>query len=374
MTIQDTPTPVHSLDARYYTDPAIFAQERDGLLARTWQYAGHESQVRGVGDYFSFELAGESLFCIRGRDNILRTFYNVCQHRAHQLVSGSGTTRVVVCPYHAWTYEMTGELRAGPNIKSVPGFDRTKICLTSVRTETMHGFIFVNLDDDAAPMEEWYPGVRTELGEYVPDIDILEPLEWIEIPEKCNWKVSVENYSECYHCSLNHPTFSTGVIKPETYDIQPSEQGYVLRHTTECQSLDAMTYDIDLSRPHAGDYRSFFLWPMFSFQVYPGNVLNTYHWRAHSVDQCTVWRGWFTPRGEDSEVIRRLAIQDRATTVEEDIHLVESVFRGLQSRGYRPGPLVLDPACGLNSEHSVQKLQQWMREAVDTANASNKDP
>lgn len=365
MTLQDTPAVVHSLDAHYYTDPAIFERERAGLLARTWQYAGHESQARGTGDYFSFEIAGESLFCIRGRDGVLRSFYNVCQHRAHQLVSGSGTTRVVVCPYHAWTYEMTGQLRSGPNIKSVPGFDRSKICLTPVRTESMHGFIFVNLDDEAAPMEDWYPGVREELGRYVPDTAELEPLEWVEVPEQCNWKVSVENYSECYHCALNHPTFSTGIVRPDSYDIQPSETGYVLRHTTECQSLDAMTYDIDLSRPHADEYRSFFLWPMFSFQVYPGNVLNTYHWRAHDVDSCTIWRGWFTPRGEDSEAIRRLAIQDRSTTVEEDIHLVESVQRGLHSRGYRPGPLVLDPKSGLNSEHSVRKLQQWMREAVD---------
>tara|TARA_R110002072_G_scaffold94336_7_gene208516 strand:- start:687 stop:1811 length:1125 start_codon:yes stop_codon:yes gene_type:complete len=372
MTILDPAIPVRSLEARYYTDPAIFAQERDGLLARTWQFAGHESQARGPGDYFSFELAGESLFCIRGRDGILRTFYNVCQHRAHQLVSGSGTTRLVVCPYHAWTYETTGQLRTGPNIKSVPGFDSSRICLTSVRTESFHGFIFVNLDADAAPMDEWYPGVHAELGEYVPGIAALEPLEWVEIPERCNWKVSIENYSECYHCSLNHPTFSTGVIKPKTYNVQPSERGYVLRHTTECQSLDAMTYDIDLSKPHADKYRSFFLWPMFSFQVYPGNILNTYHWRAHDVDQCSVWRGWFTPGGEDSEVIRHLANQDRATTVVEDIHLVESVYRGLQSRGYKPGPLVLDPAGGLNSEHSIQTLQQWMRDAVDGRDANEK--
>ena len=127
-----------------------------------------------------------------------------------------------------------------------------------------------------------------------------------------------------------------------------------------------MTYGIDLTQPHAGEYRSFYLWPMFSFQGYPGNVLNTYHWRAHDVDTCTVWRGWFKLGGKDSETIRRLAIQDRATTVEEDISLVRSVHRGVQSRGYTPGLLVLDPACGLNSEHSIQTLQQWMREAVDT--------
>ncbi|MBI1386202.1 MAG: Rieske 2Fe-2S domain-containing protein [Rhizobiales bacterium] len=357
--------PLHSLEARYYTDPTIFERERLGLLSRTWQFAGHESQARGAGDYFSFSIAGEDLFSIRGRDGTLRTFYNVCQHRAHRLLEGDGTTRLVVCPYHAWTYELTGELRGGPNIGAVPGFDRKAVCLTEVRTEIFHGFVFVNLDPDALPMDEWYPGVRQELAEYVPQIARLAPLQWVEIPERCNWKVSVENYSECYHCTINHPTFATGVIRPESYDIQPLGDGYVLRHTTECQSMEAMTYPVDLSVPHAGEYRSFFLWPMLSFQVYPGNVLNTYHWRAHDVDNCTVWRGWYSIDGADDEVVHRLARQDRATTVEEDIRLVESVHRGLKSRGYRPGPLVLDPACGLNSEHSISKLQQWMREAVD---------
>ena len=172
-------------------------------------------------------------------------------------------------------------------------------------------------------------------------------------------------YSECYHCTLNHPTFATGVVRPESYDIRPAERGYVLRHMSECQDPERMSYPVDLSVPHAGAYRSFFLWPTFSFQVYPGNLLNTYHWRAHDADTCTVWRGWFTPGGGESETVRRLALQDRETTVAEDLHLVESVGQGLKSRGYRPGPLVLDPAGGLNAENAVRTLQQWMREAVE---------
>ena len=355
--------PTKALEARYYTDPDLFEREKETLLATTWHYAGHESQVRSIGDYFTFEVAGEALFCIRAQDGELRAFYNVCQHRAHQLLDGEGATRVIVCPYHAWAYELTGELRSGRNIRSVPDFDRSEICLTPVQVETLHGFIFVNLSAEASPMDEWYPGLREELADFVPNIAKLEPLEWIEIPERCNWKISVENYSECYHCAINHRTFATGVIKPESYDIRP--RGYCLRHTTECQNLDAMTYPIDLSQPHAGEYRSFFLWPTFSFQVYPGNVLNTYLWRPHGVENTTVWRGWYTEGGEDSDVIRRLAVQDRATTVEEDISLVESVQKGLKSRGYKPGPLVLDPAYGVNSEHSIQTLHQWVRKAID---------
>ena len=358
-----TSTPTLSLAAKYYTDPEVFKLETNGLLARTWQFAGHASQLTETGDYFTFDLAGESLFCIKGRDGEIRTFYNVCQHRAHQLVSGQGQTRVVVCPYHAWTYELTGELRAGPNIKAVEGFDKSSICLTSVRTEVFLGFIFVNLDNDAKPMDDWFPNVRTELESYIPHWDTLAPLEWVEIPENCNWKVSVENYSECYHCTLNHPTFSTGVVRPETYDIQP--QGYCLRHTTECNSMDAMTYDINSGFDKNDQYSSWFLWPMFSFQVYPGNLLNTYHWRAVDADHVVVWRGWYSVGGEENDIVRQMAVQDRETTVAEDIGLVESVQRGLKSRGYVPGPLVVDPKCGVNSEHSILTLQRWMKESVD---------
>lgn len=354
---------VRSLAAHYYTDPQVFQLEKHGVLARTWQFGCHVSDLQKTGDYATFEIAGESLFAIRGRDDKIRVFYNVCQHRAHQLVSGTGTTRVVVCPYHAWTYELTGELRAGPNLKVVEGFKKSDVCLTKVRAEEFLGFLFVNLDPEAEPMESWFPGARAELEDWVPNWAELVPLEWVDIPENCNWKVSVENYSECYHCALNHPTFANGVVKPETYDIQP--QGMCLRHTTECQSLDDMTYDINSGFEHFDQYSSWFLWPMFSFQVYPGNVLNTYHWRAVDADHVVVWRGWYSVGGMDDEKVRRLATQDRATTVEEDIHLVESVQRGLGSRGYRPGPLVIDPSGGVNSEHPVMYLQRWMKDALD---------
>ena len=170
---------IRSLDARYYTDPQVFHLESDGVLAKTWQFGCHVSELEGVGSYKTIEIAGESLFAIRGRDEKIRVFYNVCQHRAHQLVEGSGTTRVVVCPYHAWTYELTGELRAGPNIKAVEGFDKSSVCLTEVKAEEFLGFLFVNLDPEAAPMEEWFPGARAELEEWVPNWAELVPLEWV---------------------------------------------------------------------------------------------------------------------------------------------------------------------------------------------------
>lgn len=357
--------PVHALPPHYYQDPAVFLRERDRVFFRTWQYAGHASQLRETGDYFTFQVLDQSLFCIRDDAGHIRTFYNVCQHRAHELLQGSGNRSTLVCPYHAWSYDLHGRLKRAPNADKVPGFDTGAICLNEVRTETFCGFLFVNLDADAAPMREWYPRAEQELREYVPDIDSLQPSAMFDVAEACNWKVSVENYSECYHCRLNHPTFANGVIRPDTYNILP--QGHCLRHTTECANLERMTYPVDPSaNEHAGHYSSWFLWPSTSFQVYPGNVLNTYHWRPQDATRVVVYRGWYTVGGAQSDVIDGLARQDLETTVAEDIRLVESVQRGLASRGYTGGPLVVDPATGVNSEHSVKALQQWLLAALET--------
>lgn len=355
--------PSRALPAWYYLDRDQYHKELDRVFYRTWQYACHASQVDQAGAYVTFQVAGQSLLVIRGADMRLRAFYNVCQHRAHELLEGAGTVRTVTCPYHAWTYQLDGRLRHAPNTDNVPGFDRRSICLSEVKLEDFCGFIFVNLDPDAEPMSSWFPGAAEELREYVPQIDRLVPLLSVPVEEECNWKVSVENYSECYHCRIAHPTFTSGVIDPEKYRI--AAQGYCLRHTTTGVSQDQMRYAVggdDTS--HAFDYSSWFLWPSFSFQVYPGNILNTYHWFPGQVDQVTVTRGWYSVDGHANPQIEELAELDRTTTVAEDIRLVNSVQRGLASLGYRSGPLVLDPSEGVESEHTIRSLNQWLHQSL----------
>ena len=355
--------PVFALEPRYYTDPAQFELEKEKVFYRTWQYAGHLSQLRRAGDFFTFEICDQRLFTIKGRDGDIRTFYNVCMHRAHELLAGAGNPQMVTCPYHAWSYGLDGRFRRAPNQEKATGFDGSGICLTQVHTEVLAGFVFVNLDPEARPMASWYPEAEEQLRAYVPDIEALCPVAWLPVEEDCNWKVSVENYSECYHCGINHPTFAKGVVDPKRYDIRP--QGYCLRHQTRAVNLEAMTYPVDpTANAHALDYSSWFLWPGFSFQVYPGNLLNTYHWQPTGTETVTVHRGWYTADGVDSEVVSRLARQDLDTTVAEDLRLVNSVQRGLHSRGYRPGPLLIDPDFGVNSEHSLSALKDWLGEAL----------
>ena len=239
---------------------------------------------------------------MKDADGTIRAFFNACRHRAHQLVEGCGNKRVLVCPYHAWTYELDGRLRAAPGTDKVPGFDPTLICLNPVRNEVVGGFVFVNLDADAESMDRWYPGIAPALQEYLPDLDRLRPVYTREVVERCNWKVSVENYSECYHCRLNHPTFANGVVEADSYDIVP--HGHVLRHMTNSVPVDAMSYPVDPdAHPHTLDYTSWFLWPTFSFQIYPGNVLNTYIWQAVDHKTTRVLRQWFAPDGVESDTL-----------------------------------------------------------------------
>ena len=354
--------PVRALEPWYYTDAAHYEEEKGRIFHRSWICVGHASRLARAGDYFCFEIHGQELFAIRDREGRDRAFFNVCAHRAHQLVADHGNKRSLVCPYHAWTYDLDGRLIRFPNQENAD-VDVSGIGLTEARLENFRGFLFVNLDRRAKPMSWWFPDAEEQLRAYAPDVERLKPMRYVEVEEACNWKVSVENYNECYHCPRNHPTFAKGVIDPASYNVEA--HGYSLRHTTTSANLEAMTYEIDpAANEHAADYGSWFLWPTFSFQVYPGNVLNTYQWTPLGVDRVRVTRGWFTIDGAWSETIDRLADQDRDTTVAEDVRLVESVQKGLGSLGYRePGPLVLDPAHGLRSEHSVKTLHDWARDA-----------
>ena len=354
---------IRALESHYYTDSAIFAREAERVFFRTWQFAGHVSQLAKPCDYFALRLIDQGLFLMRGGEGEIRAFYNVCQHRAHELVQGAGSLRGIVCPYHAWSYEIDGRLKRARNSDKVEGFDKSAICLSQVRVESFCGFLFVNLDGEAPSMAEAFPEVEAGLRDYLPKLDRLQPVEWIAVDEQCNWKVTVENYSECYHCGVAHRSFTTGVIDPKSYDVRP--QGQCLRHTTTAVDATAMSYKIDAGESaHAGDYSSWFLWPAFSFQVYPGGLLNTYHWRPLAVDRTEVVHGWYAPDGERDEAVLKMAEQDRDTTLAEDVRLVESVQRGLTSRGYRAGPLILDPKYGVDSEHSGRALKDWLLEAL----------
>src|SRR5699024_10741368 len=160
----------------------------------------HEESLRENGAYLAVEVAGRPIFLTRGQDGELRGFYNVCKHRGHHLLEGQGKTKRITCPYHAWTYDLQGQLRVAPGTEGLQNFDKSEICLDRVAVEEFCGFIFVNLDPAARPMAEQTGNLRAEIEQFAPDIKNLTFAHRLTYDIQSNWKNIVDNFLECYHC------------------------------------------------------------------------------------------------------------------------------------------------------------------------------
>jgi phenylpropionate dioxygenase-like ring-hydroxylating dioxygenase large terminal subunit len=352
--------PVMGLDTKYFTDRNIYRRIIDEVFYKNWLLACHSSQLRKPGDFLTLEIFDQDVILTHTREGELKAFYNVCQHRGHKLAEGSGNKKLLVCPYHAWSYDLQGNLKAAPHSGKVPGFDSSKICLTEIRLENFLDFLFINLDPACQSMDETYPGIRKEMLKLCPDVEQRQYAYQHTADEGCNWFVAVENYNECYHCANCHPAFAKGIIDPASYTIAPYGDIQVLHHTSEPSHSDDTWYDVS-----GADYGSFFLWPASSIQFYPGGVVNSFAWRPLAVDDVRVFRTFYSNDGEVDETLQKVIDNDRETTFQEDLDIVKEVQRGLSSRGYKPGPLVINSDGGINNELPIQKLHEWLRTAID---------
>ncbi len=353
------------LHPRYYTQASIFEQEKERIFFSNWLYVCHQSQVADAGDFFTLTLIDQSVVIMRGQDGVLRGFYNVCPHRAHELFEAeTGNKKAIVCPYHAWVFDTDGALRSARGSEQVAGFDASQVCISQFQVEVFCGFVFINLDPDAPSMAAQYPNVEAGIRELAPDIDSLVYTYHHEKHLHANWKIAVENYNECYHCPGVHQTFSSGVVDPKSYRITPATN--CLLHTATSQPRGKQAYELDPDDPNATKYASFFLWPTFSVQIYPGGVVNTYHWFPIDVENTVVHRSWFFDSAEPTPEQAAIIELDRTTTFAEDLTIIDSVQRGMRNRGYTPGPLILDPSgvATTRSENTAHELKKLLLDAL----------
>jgi Rieske 2Fe-2S family protein len=188
-----------------YVDPAVFEWELAHLFGSGWVCVGREEDAPRAGDAFTATVAGQSVLVVRGEDDGIRAFHNVCQHRGTRLVVDDRTSLPgrIICPYHSWTYGLDGRLRAAQHMEEARGFDRSSFGLRPVRTGSVHGWLFVALGEDPEPL-----GVH--LGTLP---DRIARFRGVELRRggrrdyvvRANWKLLSENYQECYHCPTIHP-------------------------------------------------------------------------------------------------------------------------------------------------------------------------
>ena len=195
----------HSLARALYNSQEAFALDMERLFLRAWILAGHAAAAPNPGDWFLHEAGPESVILLRGRDGALRAFANVCRHRGSRICrDAAGHNSVLVCPYHAWAYNLDGSLRSARHMP--PEFDRGAYGLKPVAMEIVEGLVFVSLAE--APVS--FARARAAIGA------AYAPYGWgsARIAHRqtyainSNWKLAVENYLECYHCTPAHPEYS----------------------------------------------------------------------------------------------------------------------------------------------------------------------
>ncbi|HEX4180374.1 MAG TPA: aromatic ring-hydroxylating dioxygenase subunit alpha [Caulobacteraceae bacterium] len=196
--------PLTTAPAQLYRDVAVWEHERTSIFAKTWQFLGLETDLRRIGDYIAEVLAGYPLVVIRDENRELRGYHNVCRHRAGPLVAETKgrCDHEFVCRFHEWRYGFDGALKQATRFGPADGLDTAAYGLFPIRVETWRGFVFVNLDPDAAPLIELLRPVEERFSSRPDRSAILRDRH----PVACNWKVYVENYLEGVHLEGMHAT------------------------------------------------------------------------------------------------------------------------------------------------------------------------
>ncbi len=221
---------VRSLPWSWYTDPAVLQLERERIFRRSWQYVGHTGDVPAPGSFVTTSVGDVPVVLVRDREDTLHAFLNVCRHRGSLVCEGSGRRETLQCPYHAWTYGLDGRLVAAPR-SGKEGLDTDGLGLVQLRLDTWGPFLFVNPDPDAVPLGEFLEGLPERIAEAGIDLDALRFLQRSESELDCNWKISAENFLECYHCPVAHPGFSAVMdVSPDAYLLETS-RGRMSQHS-----------------------------------------------------------------------------------------------------------------------------------------------
>lgn len=360
----DDPEKSWTLPGHYYYDPEIYAQEMESIFHRTWQYVCHGSRLSEPGQYVVREIGDQSIVVIKDNDNTIRAYHNVCQHRAHRLLEGEGKIgQRIVCPYHAWCYGLSGELQFARGSDKVRDFPKDDIRLQSVRVDSLCGFVFVNLDPNAEPMQEKYKELELEILELAPNAANLARSHVQNFNLAANWKNSVENYCECYHCPNRHPSLVNGALDITQYRIQVHPHYH--RHiTTDVGESQGYKIEKDDSQAHH-EFGSWLLWPNMVFEVYPGGNLTIFNHLPNGPEHTIQETEWYFPNETPSKQEREVI--DFVNVVrEEDIPICETVQRGLHSKGYKQGRFIVDADRTDVSEHGVHDFQRRVVQALQT--------
>ena len=331
-----------------YLSPEVLEWERRYLFDG-WMCLGRSSEIppRGlraesVGDY--------GVLLTRDAEGVLRAFENACRHRGHELLpcGGAAQGRAIVCPYHAWSYQHDGSLIGAPHFKEIDQLDKSTLGLKPVRVTEWHGWVFV----DRSGADQDFAAHIGELENIVAPYDAgsLVTCETHEYDVEANWKVIVENYQECYHCSMIHPELCR-VSPPTSGENLEREGNWVggwmeLRQGAETMSLDGRSGGVAMARLDEHELSTVMyvaVLPNLLISLHPDYVM-THMLVPISPDKTRITCSWAFPKdvSEKEGFSPAYAVDFWDLTNRQDWSACESVQRGMKSPHFEAGPLAPD--------------------------------
>lgn len=336
-----------TLPAAAYLSDEVFEWERRHLFSATWVYAGRADDLVGPGQVRAIEIGGEGVLLARDVDDSIRAFSNVCRHRGHELapVGDPIDARLIRCPYHSWSYRLDGSLRAAPTFTQARDFDPADFALQDIAIAEHLGWLWVDLSGAVPPIEQHYGNLAEIAAPYETERLVTAATHTYEVA--ANWKIVVENYNECYHCTSIHPELCEVTPPDSGRDHQPTGLWcggtMVLKPHAVTMSLDGASHGARFRG--VDDEAARLVWyltvvPNLLLSLHPDYVM-THRLVPLGTDQTLVECSWlFPPEAFEMEGFDpSYAVDFWDITNREDWTACEGVMRGLRNRGYRPGPL-----------------------------------
>ncbi|HEX5385830.1 MAG TPA: aromatic ring-hydroxylating dioxygenase subunit alpha [Gemmatimonadales bacterium] len=335
-----------TLPGRYFSSPEIFAEEEERIFARRWLCVGRAAELEAAGEYLLQEVGPDSVIVLRDRAGAIRAFHNVCRHRGTRLCEAPrgrlGAT--IQCPYHGWTWSLDGRLVAAPSAETIENFEPGDWPLHPVASAAWEGFVFINLARDPEPFENAFAPVLTRFSRF--RLPRLVPARRTTYDVACNWKLILQNYSECYHCPTVHPPLVK--LSPPTSGENDLVSGPFLGGYMEivegCESLSLSGRAAGLPvgpLPPEDRHRVYYysLFPNLLLSLHPDYVMYHAVWPEAPGRTRVVCEWLFAPETlGDARFSPDDAVEFWDQINRQDWHICERAQLGVQSRAYSPGP------------------------------------
>jgi phenylpropionate dioxygenase-like ring-hydroxylating dioxygenase large terminal subunit len=367
-----------ALPAWAYNHPEMTRLEYERILKPSWQIVCHLSNIPKPGDYVTLDLGSDSVVAVRAGDGSVHAFHNVCRHRGARLLEGAANCRnYITCPYHGWSYRLSGELAAVTQKETFPGLDRAHYALKPVRSQLLLGFVFVNLGGSPLPLEQIWGKF---LGEFVPHrFEDMVPFGNFYVEHwDCDWKVAMDNYLESYHVPIGHPGLNR-LFTPD-YDDQVNLPTGVARGISWMRERDSARWSErmyqhmvagvsqDLPEQHRKRWSFYSMLPNLGIDVFP-DQMDFFQVLPRGPGKCTIRGASYALPDERREmrVVRYLSTRINRQVQREDEFLCRRVQQGLASASYEPGPLSRLENCMLEFHELLRARIPEVRQAAAPA-------